>query len=356
MTGDLSSRDRALGSLTGLAIGDALGMPTQSMSLAEIRADHGRISDFVDAGPHQRIARGMTSGSITDDTEQAILLARLLIDGDGRVDPREFADRLIAWERGMEAKGSLDLLGPSTKAAVGRILRGVPVSEAGSGGTTNGAAMRVAPVGIATPSGSTRLLVDAVVAASAVTHDTGLGIAGASAVAAAVSAGLDGASRVQAVDAAVEAARQGARRGVWVAGGDIAARLEWVRSWLPEVPAERRLDALFDVVGTSVASQESVVAALALVSLEQDPWVTLGEAASVGGDTDTIAAMAGAVLGAVFGMGAWPGAAVDTVTRVNGLDLGVLADGLLALRARAAVPGGAAAVRGGAAADAAGAP
>ncbi|BDZ51933.1 ADP-ribosylglycohydrolase [Frondihabitans sucicola] len=332
MTGDPARRDRALGSLTGLAIGDALGMPTQSMSLREIRADYGRITDFVDASPNQRIAHGMRAATVTDDTEQAILVARLLIDGGGHIDPREFADRLVEWERAMEARGSLDLLGPSTKAAVGRILRGVPVSEAGSGGTTNGAAMRIAPVGIATPPGDTSSLVDAVVAASSVTHNTGLGIAGAAAVAAAVSAGIDGASREEAVDAAVEAAREGAGRGVWVAGGDIAARIEWARSWLPRVPAEARLEALFDVVGTSVASQESVVAAVALASLDQDPWTTLGQAASVGGDTDTIGAMAGAILGAVFGTAVWPGAAVTRIDRVNGFDLAALADGLLELR------------------------
>ncbi|GAA4265655.1 ADP-ribosylglycohydrolase family protein [Frondihabitans peucedani] len=344
MDGDPSRRDRALASLTGLAIGDALGMPTQSMALAEIRLDHGRITRFVDAGPHQRIAHGMHAATITDDTEQALLVAQLLIEGGGRIDPLLLAQRLVEWEAAMEARGSLDLLGPSTKAAVLRIQQGVPVSEAGSGGTTNGAAMRIAPVGIATPPGSLTALVDRVVEASSPTHNTGLGIAAASAVAAAVSAGIDGATASEAVDVAVDAARQGARRGVWVAGGDIAARVEWVRSWLPLVPAASRLDALFDVVGTSVASQESVVAALALASLEQDPWVTLGDAASVGGDTDTIAAIAGAVLGAVHGMAVWPGEAVTRVVRVNGLDLEPVVDGLLALRDAGApvVPGAAA--------------
>ncbi len=207
----------ALAALTGLAIGDALGMPTQSMSLAQIRADHGVLTGFVDAGPHQRIAAGMPAGTITDDTEQAVMVAELLLEGDGRIDPTRFAEALIAWERAMEAKGSLDLLGPSTKTAVQRILDGVPASEAGSTGTTNGAAMRIAPVGIAVPSGDLVRLVDAVQDACRVTHDTGLGVAGASAVAAAVSAGIDGASRTEALDAAVAAATIGAERGHWVA-------------------------------------------------------------------------------------------------------------------------------------------
>lgn len=325
----------ALAALHGLAIGDALGMPTQSLTLAQIRQDHGVITDFVDAGPHQRIAAGMPAGSITDDTEQAVLVGELLVEGGGRLDPVRFAEAIIAWERTMEAKGSLDLLGPSTKTAVERILAGVPAAEAGSTGTTNGAAMRIAPVGIATRATDLDALVDAVQDACRVTHDTGLGIAGASAVAAAVSVGLDGATRAEALDAAVAAAAIGATRGHWVAGADIAEKTRWARSYLPTVPADDRIDVVAQVIGTSVASQESVVAALALVSLDLDPWETVGIAASIGGDTDTIAAMAGAVLGAVHGPDAWPDHAVRTVVEVNGLELPPLVDGLLAIRAGA---------------------
>jgi ADP-ribosylglycohydrolase len=330
----MTLHDRALAAFRGLAIGDALGMPTQSMSLDEIRRDHGSVTGFVDAGPHQRIAPGMPAGTVTDDTEQAVLVARLLVEGGGRLDPTRFAEALIAWERAMAAKGSLDLLGPSTKTAVQRILDGVPASEAGSTGTTNGAAMRITPVGIATPADDLDALVDAVQDACRVTHDTGLGIAGASAVAAAVSAGLDGATRTEALDVAVAAAALGETRGHWVAGASIAARTAWARRYLATVPVADRVGAVSTLIGTSVASQESVVAALALVALDDDPWATLGTAASLGGDTDTIAAMAGAVLGAVHGPEAWPAEAVDTVERVNDLHLDAVTTDLLELRER----------------------
>ena len=326
--------DHALAAFQGLAIGDALGMPTQSMSRDEIRLDHGGITGFVDAGPHQRIAHGMPAASITDDTEQAVLVARLLVEGDGRIDPTRFAQALIDWERGMAAKGSLDLLGPSTKTAVQRILDGVPASEAGSTGTTNGAAMRITPVGIATPADDLDALVDAVQDASRVTHDTGIGIGGAAAIAAAVSAGIDGASRHEALDVAVAAAAVGERRGHWIAGASIAAKTAWARTWLPTVPAAERVRAIDGVIGTSVASQESVVTALALVALDLDPWDTLCTAASTGGDTDTIAAMAGAVLGAVHGTDAWPAGSVARVESVNDLRLTEVVTPLVTLRHR----------------------
>ena len=91
----------------------------------------------------------MPAGTVTDDTEQAVLLARLLVKGHGTIDPHELAAALTEWERDMAERGSLDLLGPSTKRAVAAILAGVPPEEAGAAGTTNGAAMRIAPVGIA---------------------------------------------------------------------------------------------------------------------------------------------------------------------------------------------------------------
>ena len=282
--------------------------------------------------PARRIAAGMPAGSITDDTEQAVLLAHLLIEGDGRIDVDVFARRLLEWERTMEAKGSLDLLGPSTKAALQRLGEGVPAAEAGRFGTTNGAAMRIAPVGIAVGVESIPRFVDVVAHTSEVTHNTTLGIASASAVGAAVSAGVAGASIADALEVAIAAAEVGATRGHWVAGGDIAARLRWAIPYLSALGEDARADALSDVVGTSVASQESVVAALAIAAVSDEPWDALCLAAGLGGDTDTIAAMAGAVLGATHGTAVWPDPERATLARVNRLDLPPLVDRLLALR------------------------
>ena len=85
---------RARGALYGLAVGDALGMPTQMLSRAEIRRRWGApLPGFEPAPPGHPIAAGMLAGAVTDDTEQAVLLGRLLVSGHGRVDPRELADR-----------------------------------------------------------------------------------------------------------------------------------------------------------------------------------------------------------------------------------------------------------------------
>ena len=95
---------------------------------------------------------------------------------------------------------------------------------------------------------------------------------------------------------------------------------------------------IYTLVGTSLATQESVPAAFAVLSaVPDDPWRACLLAASLGGDCDTIAAMAGAVAGACHGVSAFPAHAV-AVADGNGLGLAGLADALLAGRTPGAAP------------------
>ncbi|MGW4906119.1 ADP-ribosylglycohydrolase family protein [Streptomyces sp. NPDC004270] len=325
--------DRALGAFYGLALGDALGMPTQVMSREDVVRVYGTISGFEAARPDNPVSAGMPAGSVTDDTEQAVIVARLIDEGHGRIDPLRLAHELLDWEKEMKAKGSFDLLGPSTKAALDAVARGVSPEEAGRNGTTNGAAMRVTPVGIAFAADPLDPFVDRVVESCQVTHDTTIGIAGAAAVAAAVSTGVGGGSLGEAVTAAVTAARAGARRGHWIAGADIAARIEWAWELVRDLPEAEALDRVVALVGTSVASQESVPAAFAVLALaDGDPWRTALLAANLGGDSDTIGAIAGAVAGSVAGLSALPAEAVRTLRTVNSLELEPLTARLLTFR------------------------
>lgn len=326
--------DRALGALYGLAIGDALGMPTQSLPREAILERYGPLlSGFETPAPDHPLASGLQAGSVTDDTEQAIVLAELLIEGKGSIDPQRLAARLLAWEHDMRERGSLDLLGPSTKLALDELLAGAEPDRAGRRGGTNGAAMRITPLGIATPTADLPALVDQVVAASRVTHNTGLALSGAAAVAAAVSAGIDGATVAEATEVAIEAARLGARRGHWIAGADVAARIEWTTQLDLSGGQERVAGLIYTLVGTSLATQESVPAAFAVLgSVPDDPWTACRLAASLGGDCDTIAAMVGAIAGACHGVEAYGEQWRETVNAVNGLHLEPLAEALLALR------------------------
>ena len=240
---------RARGALYGLAVGDALGMPTQMLSREQIRDRWGGLlRGFEPAPAGHPIAAGMPAGAVTDDTEQAMLLGRLLV------------------------------------------------------------------------------------MASGVTHNTGIALAGAAAVAAAVSAGVSGAGIAEATVLAAQAAGIAAGRGRWVAGADVAARIEWATSLVAGRDEAEAADLIYTLVGTSLATQESVPAAFAvLAAVPDDPWRACLLAASLGGDCDTIAAMVGAVAGACHGIDAFPAAAIAMID-AQGLGLAALADDLYALR------------------------
>lgn len=330
------TRTRALGAFYGLAINDALGMPTQQLPYHEVVTTFGTIKTFLDGPPGHFISAGFPAGMITDDTEQAVVLAELLVAGRGAVDHHEFARRLRAWHERAQARGG-EQLGPSTQRALDALDAGVPVEQTGARGDTNGAAMRITPVGIAVPPAPLDRLVDTVVAASQLTHGTGLATSGAAAVAAAVSASISGQPFDAAVGLAVEAATAGVQRGTFSAGADVARRIVWAVDLAASAPSDEVF--LYDVrtlIGTGVGTQEAVPAAFALATRwRDDPWAAGLAAAGLGGDTDTIGAMVGAILGARGGLEALPRDAIDTVRRVNDLNLEPLVDSLLELRTNA---------------------
>ena len=279
---------RAYGALAGLALGDALGMPTQAMSPEQIRAVYGTITGLVDGDASQPYAPGMPAGSVTDDTEQALLVASLLVRGrgssSGRValDAGEFAHALLAWEDSMIERGSLDLLGPSTKAALERVRAGEDPLTVGGAGTTNGAAMRVTPIGIAMSTADPEAFADAVWSSCQVTHATRQGFQSAALVAAAVSMGIDTArsttpnlrsllwKALSYVDSLPE-------RGAWTPDPDVVAATRRAMQLVAN-PASSSLECLVEQVGTSVASAQAIPMAFALLTRDPSPQALLGAA------------------------------------------------------------------------------
>ena len=333
---------RAYGALAGLALGDALGMPTQAMSPEQIHAVYGRITGLVDGDASQPYAPGMPAGSVTDDTEQALLVASLLVRGrgtsSGRValDAGEFAHALLAWEDSMIERGSLDLLGPSTKAALEGVRAGEDPLTVGGAGTTNGAAMRVTPIGIAMSTADPEAFADAVWSSCQVTHATRQGFQSAALVAAAVSMGID-TPRSAASDMtallwkAVSYVDSLPERGAWTPDPDVVAATRRAMQLVAN-PASSSLECLVEQVGTSVASAQAIPMAFALLARDPSPRALL-DAANLGGDTDTIGAIAGAILGAALGFEVFVGRGLAQVELASRLDLPSVALELLELRA-----------------------
>ena len=280
-------------------------MPAQEMGRERAQEILGNPPDFRDGPDDNPISRGLPAGTVTDDTMQSLLLAEQLIEGNGQLDHMAFAEALIAWQEDMTKLGRGDLLGPSTRRALAALVAGQDPSQTGRGGTTNGAAMRVTPIGIAN---TLDRLHNAVVAADRLTHDTAVAHAGAAVVATVVSAGVDGATFEEAAPLAVRAARQFGFAELFDRPG---------------------------IFATGVESAESVPTAFAIARLAQgDVWRACTGAVALGGDTDTIAAMAGAMVGACTGLSRLPEHAVNKVRDVNHIDMEPIARGLLDLRDR----------------------
>ena len=325
---------RAYGALAGLALGDALGMPTQAMSPQQIQAVYGHVTGLVDGDKSQPYAPGMAAGSVTDDTEQALLVASLLLKGRGSgptLDAGEFSRCLLAWEDSMIERGSLDLLGPSTKAALERVRAGEDPLRVGGEGTTNGAAMRVTPIGIAASTSDRQLFADAVWSSCQVTHATRQGFQSAALVAAAVSLGIDaGAADVtDLLWKAVAFVHSLPERGAWSPEPDVVAATHRALK-LAAQPASS-LEWLAEQIGTSAASAQTIPMAFALLAHDPSPRALL-QAANLGGDTDTIGAIAGAILGASLGVEVFDAYGLAQVEQVSQLDLPSVATDLLALR------------------------
>ncbi len=169
---------RFTGCLLGLAVGDALGMPLEGMRATEIRKRIGRVRDFMDAP-----WRMLKAGQWTDDTKMMLCHARSILDRKG-VDVEDTARKFVAWFESRDWRG----IGGSTYESIQRLRAGVQPRESGARGEMaagNGAAMRIAPVGLVDCLDLERLRRD-VQEVSEITHANREAVAGAQAVAFAV--------------------------------------------------------------------------------------------------------------------------------------------------------------------------
>lgn len=278
-----------MGSLAGVAIGDAMGMPVEFLSRSEIKARFGRINKFLKP-PQDHIHRHVELGSITDDTQQTLALARALIE-HGRITPEIAAQAYLHWADETDAFRS-SFLGPSSRDALLRLRAGEDPKTSGGVGSTVGAAMRVAPIGIVNAGDPQAAALEAYFSCLP-THGASAAIAGACAVAAAVASAMVNASLDELIRAALSSAEFGQLHGIPSPGPALAARLATALELVTENNNDKEAAevALIETVGVGIESVELVPTAIALVVLyEGDPHRAIPAAVNMGGDTDTLAA------------------------------------------------------------------
>ena len=298
-------RDLFRGCLLWGAAGDALERVAESKSPSEIRAR------FGPDGPEEYVPwRGWKSGptgTITDDTQLTMAVARSIIHTGGQVDPEDFSRRLIAWLPVGRGKGR------ATTEAVENLIAGQPWWQAGSSVNSagNGAAMRAAPIGLVHAfRPKPDRLINGALLSSLPTHTHRVGVAGTIVIAAGVGwcvrEALRGAIHVDAqafvefVTSTIEGLEQAPTRERKPRGGTIRLverirEIEQMLSW--ESPEE-----VFAYTHNGAFALESVPAALyCFLRTPNDPREVVMTAVRAGRDADTVASMAGNLVGAWVG-------------------------------------------------------
>jgi poly(ADP-ribose) glycohydrolase ARH3 len=273
----VEQRPRA--ALLGLAIGDALGAPFEGRG----RVDEAELDAWVVAGTPLRW---------TDDTHMAIGLARSLLANDGSVDLQHLGDTFAAGYGAEPWRG----YGAGPPQIFAMASRGVPYQRAaaslfgGQGSFGNGAAMRATPAALAAK-GDLDRTVDLAARQAQVTHTHPEAVDGAVAIAAATALLAHADPSRPPVDTLAELPSLMRTRTLTQA---ISGAITGAVDGAPLRAAQR--------AGNGVAARESVPAALAaFLTVPDDVVATVRTAVCLGGDTDTIAAMAASLAAAHLG-------------------------------------------------------
>lgn len=311
----------ATGALLGLAIGDAMGSPTEFSDIAQIASQ---------TGPWRTMPLPLSSGRayVTDDTQMTLALGEGLAEAleagplsAARMEPPVRA-RFVQWWGSPENDRAPGMTCLQACEALSRGGAWQAASEIGSKGC--GANMRVAPVGLV-PGLDREQRSGAAQLQSALTHGHPTALAASDLTAYAVWLLAQGAAPAGLLCLLREYAHQARSvyRADWL--GDLADHAHdpdrasfTARGWDECLAALGRLEAALAAAdpeadpclatGVGWIAEEALATGLyCFLLFPEDPRAVVRRAAYSSGDSDSIAALAGAFAGAYHGAGAWPG-------------------------------------------------
>lgn len=166
-------KDKFIGTILGVAIGDALGAPVEGLSPQEIKTRYGKITDYI-----QNDEKDLKKGEWTDDTAMTIAILEALVE-NAFFDVHSIIEKFLKWFNG-NPKG----IGNTTFNALYLIDQGYSYDEASRMVQTqfsagNGAAMRVAPIPLFNYKNEIEKLIQDTIDASFITHSHPKAISGA---------------------------------------------------------------------------------------------------------------------------------------------------------------------------------
>ena len=305
----------ASGCLFGLAYGDALGKPTEFLTVAEIHQRYGP------GGP--RTLEG-DPALVTDDTQMALAVGKALLSAS---EPSAEVLEPLLRARFLEWAASPDnnrAPGMTCLRACGDLSLGLPWTQATITGSKGcGANMRVAPVGLVTGYDLDTLAGVAQLQA-AMTHGHPTALAASELTAYAVRVLRDGADLPSLPPLLRSRAREQRTTyrqqwlgTLWQQPG-VPTPADYIcRGWDECLDVLDRLDlalTLADdgqdacrITGAGWIAEEALATGLlCAIRHADDPVTALSRAATTSGDSDSIACLTGAFLGASFGTTAWP--------------------------------------------------
>ena len=309
--------NRVLGGLFGQALGDAFAMPAY-LHPRDTRKYYGEWVEEFYPGPEGHPAHdGLKAGQVTDDTEQAFSLAAEIIK-DGGVSVAGAARALVNWYESIDGDNS-PYVGPSSRRACQALRDGADPTTTGNQGDTDGGAMRISPVGLIHPGDPQKAVTDAALACTP-SHNTRVAISGAAAVAGAIAQAMSPDSTLESiVQCGIDSALQGESFGHTWLGASVPRRIEWAAKLASsDKPVFERIMDLYDYIGSTLATSETVPCAFGILVLAKgDLMTTARYSAAVSGDADTVGAIACAIAGAWSGFSAFPADVVNTLESVN---------------------------------------
>lgn len=279
-----------LGCMLGAAVGDALGKQNEGLSRRDI-ISRGYATDYGRARPGCP-GEKLRAGQYTDDTEQMLILAQLLIECN-RFDADDFAERIAKWGAdALNDPARKSLVGPSSSLSIERLNSGINWKESGSELPSCGSAMRVAPIGLFYK--DLEEIEKNAALSSIPTHKSKGSIAGAVAVAVGVRSALSG---MDCFGIIKESCARASNYDI-----ALAKKIE-----LSFEKKEEEPDEVFAVLGTSYSVYETVPCAFYCLSRHfEEAKRAIIEAVNAGGDTDSIACITGALCGALHGESSLP--------------------------------------------------
>lgn len=316
-------KDKILGVFYGVAIGDAMGMPTTFMSREQIKIKFGKVTDFLEAPMEGSVHSRLVRGEYTDDTELTYMVADSIISR-GHIDPEDMANRLVKWADDNDILNTT-LIGPSTRGAIHNLKSGMSYRETGKNGTTNGCAMKISPVGIYDAFSEDEKTVKDVINACLCTHNTALAISGAAAITFAVKNAIsDGKNPGNVFDASLKGADLGARL-MGNSGDSIVRRIQEAANIAnASNDFDLFLDSLYNFILKPqwALTEDSVPAAISVFLRARGNFrESILMACNLGADSDTIGGMVGAMAGSYAGFRKIPGEWIKTIDDSAGRDI-----------------------------------